>query len=834
LFLDGLTIGSPPTGNSATTVGLDVGSAEEVTMTTSGGLGEAETAGVVMNVVSRSGGNSRHGSLFASGTGGALQADNITPMLRSQGVTAPAPLSNVYDVSGTFGGPIAVDRLWFFLNGHSGGNRRDSTNVLYNSNAGDPSRWLYAPDPSRREYSDRTFEDGGGRLTWQMTPRQKISALVSLQSLCRTCTGATPGLSEPQRVSPEAVGVLGRPLYLSQVTWSSPRTNRLLLDAGFASTYFGVGNFERDPNPTRDLVRVQEQCASGCAANGGIPGLVYRSQDYSVAYSGSYLWKATGSYVTGSHSLKAGYQHTLMTDDRTWFTNAENLTYRLNNGVPNQLTESISPWVNDARVAWDGLFVQDQWTRGQLTLQGALRFDRSYSWFPQQTEGPSRFLPTPIVIPETRGVDSYKDLTPRFAAVYDVSARGRTVVKATLGKYLEGAGSTGNYANTNPTLRLPQTTSTFGTAGVTRAWTDANQNFVPDCDLLNPASQDLRTSGGDLCGVMSNTSFGKNTLTNQFDPALLNGWNVRPSDWNFGVSFEQQVGSRSSLAVTYTRRWFHGFSVADNLAAAATDFTGFSLTAPTDPRLPGGGGYVVSGLYDVNPDKAGQVSNLVADSSKYGDWTQHYDGIDVTLNVRIGERFVFIGGTSTGQTVADNCGVRAQLPELATTTTGTSAFGAGNANSGVTPASPYCHVGYGVLTQFNGLTTYTVPKIEVQASATFQSTPGPMLAANYAAPNSAVAPSLGRDLSGNAANVTVNLLAPGTLYGDRVNQLDLRVGKVLRFGRVRTLVAIDTYNALNSSAVLTYNSTFVPGGTWLQPLTVLTPRFFKLTAQVDF
>ena len=47
-------------------------------------------------------------------------------------------------------------------------------------------------------------------------------------------------------------------------------------------------------------------------------------------------------------------------------------------------------------------------------------------------------------------------------------------------------------------------------------------------------------------------------------------------------------------------------------------------------------------------------------------------------------------------------------------------------------------------------------------------------------------------------------------------------------------MALDTYNVLNSSAVLSYNSSFVPGGTWLQPLTVLTPRFFKLTAQVDF
>jgi hypothetical protein len=138
-----------------------------------------------------------------------------------------------------------------------------------------------------------------------------------------------------------------------------------------------------------------------------------------------------------------------------------------------------------------------------------------------------------------------------------------------------------------------------------------------------------------------------------------------------------------------------------------------------------------------------------------------------------------------------------------------------------------------VLTQLRGLTSYVVPKVDLQLSATFQSKPGAMLAANYAAPNSVVLPSLGRSLSGNAPNVTVNLVAPGSLYGDRVNQFDIRVGKILKYGRSRTLIALDVYNTLNSSAVLTYNNSYVPNGPWLQPLTILTPRFFKVTAEID-
>jgi hypothetical protein len=834
LALDGLNVGTPASAGGVANYVFDVGQAVEITFTEAGALGESETAGLVMQVVPKSGGNTMHGSLFASGTGAKLQADNLTPSLMAQGVRAATPLTKVYDVSGTIGGPIRKDRAWYFIAAHTGGSTKESATVYYNLNAANPAAWLYEPDPSRREYSDRTLENISVRGTWQLTPRNKLTGFWDAQSLCRQCSGATPGIPEPQLVSPEAVGVLPRRLDVWQAMWSSPVTDQLLVEAGFAGTLVDIGNFERSPNPTRDLIRVAEQCASGCTSNGNIPGLVYRSQDFSDAHSGSYVWKASMTRVTGAHSLKIGYQQALLTDDRTWFTNNQNLTYRFNNGVPNQLTQSISPWVNNARVGWGAVFAQDRWSRGRVTVEGTVRFDRAWSWFPAQQQGPSRFLPMPIVIPETRGVDSYKDVTPRMGVAYDLFGAGTTVVKLSVGKYLESAGVHGNYANTNPTLRMPQTTSVFGTAGVTRAWIDANDNREPDCDLSSPGTQDLRASGGDLCGGMSNTAFGTNVLTNSFDPTILAGWGIRPSDWNLGLSIEQQIGRRSAMAVTYRRRWFHEFFVADNLMLQPSDLTPFEIVAPTDPRLPGGGGYIVSGLYDVVPDKAGQVSNLITTSTAYGSWSQYFNGLDVTFDLRAAKGFTVIAGLSTGQTVADNCGVRGRLPELATTTTGTSSFGPGLGESAVTPVSPYCHVAYGWLTQVRGLASYLVPKAEVELAATFQSKPGAMLAANYAVPNADAAPSLGRNLSGNAANVTVNLVAPGTMYGDRLNQLDVRVARTLRYGRSRTRVALDVYNTLNSSAVLTYDNTFVPGGPWLKPLTILTPRFFRVTAELLF
>ena len=105
-------------------------------------------------------------------------------------------------------------------------------------------------------------------------------------------------------------------------------------------------------------------------------------------------------------------------------------------------------------------------------------------------------------------------------------------------------------------------------------------------------------------------------------------------------------------------------------------------------------------------------------------------------------------------------------------------------------------------------------------------------AANWNVPNAVVAPSLGRPLSGGAANVLVNLVEPGTMYGDRINQFDFRSAKVLRFGRTRTMVSLDLYNACNSSAVQSYNQTY--GTAWLTPTLVVPARFLMVCGQVDF
>jgi hypothetical protein len=829
MTIDGLNVGNPPGGNQPPGFSVDVGNSEEISFTTSGGLGESETAGLVMNVVPKTGGNAIHGSLFYSGSGKNLQADNS----EGTGVAAPTPLTKIYDVNGAVGGPILRDKLWYFATARTQGSTRVNANQFTNLNAGDASKWLYAPDLNNPGFSDRTWENVSGRLTWQVTPRNKIGGYWDEQWVCRKCEGNTIGITTPAVVSPEANGP-GQtlPLRVPQVTWSSPVTNRLLLDAGFGGTYYGWGNFERNPNPTHDLIKVTEQCASGCAANGNRPGIVYRSQDWGDNRTGSYTWRGSVSYVTGRHSFKVGYQGTLMTDDRTWYTNSTDLWYRFNNGIPNQLTQTISPWINNARAGWDAIFAQEQWTMGRLTLQGALRFDVAKSWFPEQNIGPDRFLSTPYHFEETKGINSYKDITPRFGLAYDVFGNGRTAVKMNLGRYLEGVGVQLNYANTNPTTRIPTSTGPFGVPGVTRTWIDANGDLVPNCDLSNPLANGNPAAvngggGADFCGQISNLRFGQPVLTGNYDADLLSGWGVRAGDWSLGVSLQQQILQRMSIEVGYYRRSFDGFSVNDNLALTSADLTPYTVTAPSDSRLPNGGGYSIGTLYDIVPSKAGQVDTLSTLAEKYGKQYQYFNGFDVTLSLRQGG-LTLQGGTSTGQNVADACDVRANLPEVNT------GIGAGLVGSNVSMTSPYCHVAYGMLTQLRGLGSYVIPRIDAQVSAVFQSKPGQLLSANYAMPAAQVATFLGRAPSGNVTNVTINLIEPGSLYGDRINQLDFRIAKNLKLGSTRSMISADLYNVLNANPVISYNNNFTPNGPWLQPNAILTGRLVRISADFSF
>jgi hypothetical protein len=804
LQVDGLNTGASLNGGGVSGYTADIQNAQEVSMTTSGGLGESEVGGPAMNIVPRTGGNTYKFYTYGSFSGDSLQSSNYTPALKAAGLLAPGAQDRLWDVSGSSGGPIVKDKIWYFTTLRHRGSYTDVPNMYYNLNAGDITKWTYAPDLSHPAVSQsHTPVQPLGRVTLQAGQRNKFNLFWDEQKSGQN-VGAGSSTSSPETASFSA----GEFQRVQQATWTMTATSKLLVEAG-VGTYLSDWGGKELPGNNRALIQVQEQCTAGCATNGNIPNLTYRGQaTWLTDWIGAHVWRASASYVTGSNSMKFGYQGAFHVDNRLNTTPA-NMTFRFNNAIPNRITQNLDPFLYESRVRYNAFYAQDTWTRDRLTVQGAVRYDHSWSYFPAQQIGPTKFLPAGIFFNETQGVLGYNDITPRIGVAYDVFGTGKTAIKFNLGRYLEAAvNDNGAYSRLAPSNRLATSAN--------RAWTDANANSVPDCNLSNGAQQDNRASGGDFCGALDNSAFGNPILVNNYDPAVLKGWGIRPGDWQVGVTLQQQLVPRVSVEVAYVRRWLQNFYVTDNLLTAPSDFTAFSVVAPTDPRL----------LFGKN-------NNIVTSSSNFGTMSSVYNGLELSLNARIRGGLNVQAGSSIGSQVQDSCAVRAQLPGLTATNSPISG------GFSFSPLGPYCHVAPGVTARVTGLGSYTVPKADVQVSAAFTSTPGVPLQANYSYTAAQATPFIGRAPAGSVPNITINLVAPGAVWGDRLNVLDFRVGKNLRLGRTRGLVALDLYNSLNSNSAITYNQTFNPtittgSSAWLAPTSVLTARIAKITLQFDF
>jgi hypothetical protein len=281
--------------------------------------------------------------------------------------------------------------------------------------------------------------------------------------------------------------------------------------------------------------------------------------------------------------------------------------------------------------------------------------------------------------------------------------------------------------------------------------------------------------------------------------------------------FQHELARGTALNLGYYRTSWRNFTVTDNLNLTPADYSEYCVTLPADPRLPGAGGNQVCGLYDVNPDKFGNTSNiLITDASRFGKRTEVYDGFDLTLNTRIREGAFVQGGMSTGRTATNQCFVVDSPQDLL-----------------------FCDVRPPFFQpQFKFSGSYPL-FWDLQLSAVFQSLPGIAVSASHVATNAQVQPSLGRPLSGNAATVTINntgglpgIIPPETTYEDRYTQFDLRVIRNFRVGGIRLQAMFDAYNMFNNTAILAVNTRV--GSSFRSPTSVLDARILKLGAQLSF
>ena len=458
----------------------------------------------------------------------------------------------------------------------------------------------------------------------------------------------------------------------------------------------------------------------------------------------------------------------------------------------------------------------------RLTLNLALRYDGFQTSFPAQTVGPSSLIPNRnISFPATKNLD-WRDISYRSGFVYDLGGTGKTAIKVAFNKYLVGQTLNTIGRDPNPVLALAQTAN--------RSWADANRDYIPQCDLLNPLPN------GE-CGQLSDLTFGTARAGELYDKDLTTGWGHRPQNWEFSAGVQREIIRGVAVDIGYFRRIWKNFRVTDNLLVGPEDFTPFSLTVPTSPLL-STSGQTLTGLYNVVPAKFGQVQNLNTLSDKYGKQIDHWNGVDVSINARLQNGLVLQGGVGTGKQIEDNCEVIAKLPEMLNLPGGINANTPGAAaNTGGVPAqwrpAQFCHREEPMLTGIKALAIYIIPKIGVQVSGSFRSTPGTSLSVGLTATNAYLAANstLGRPLSGTAANMVVGIEQPNAVYTERREELDLRIGKVLRFGKTRTVMSMDLYNALNSDAMITQNQAYA---SYLRPTEILNARLIKFSWAFDY
>jgi hypothetical protein len=793
MLYDGMGIADP---NGASIIFMvNTAFASETVMETGSGNAESK-ATIVMNLIPEAGGNQFAGLADVRYSDDRFQADNLDQELLDSGVTFTNEMLKFYNVDGTLGGPIARDKVWFHVASRAARTKNTVAGVFFNDGIG-PGAAQYIPSDTRA-YRTEWVKSVGGRVTWQATERNKLGFFVDTQSFFNRGRGefySPEAFQHQYNLSPEQ---------LYQATYTSPISNRLLFEAGF-SHMRGQWPY---PSP-------------GEAEFASVPGAVH-TRDLATAFQWNarsyysdrikkHRWseRAAVSYVTGSHAFKVGMQmeHGISEFQRE-IQGAGDVYYRLRNGVPNSL-ELQAGYPDDPKKEHLnplGIFVQDQWTLPRLSINMGLRFDRFNGRIPEQFFGATATIPE-RAFAEISDALSFTDINPRLGVSYDVAGNGRTALKFGIGRYVETALS-GLLGSINPYSSSINSTR--------RTWNDTNLDFVPDCDLGN-------TLANGECGANDNQQYGQlRADARTFTDDITRGYGNRNYVWDMSTELVQELAPGISMTAGYYRNWSGNYRIDDNALVNPSNYSPYCVTAPMDSRLPGGGGYEVCGLADVNPAQFGQSLLVQGSSSQFIEGVSGVtcgaqrtssgrnpgggrncgtsDFAGVSIDTRLQSGATIGGGFDTGRTHINTCFVVDSPQALL------------NCDTKIPFKAHHNFKLYG---------SYPLP-YDISISGSFRSTAGRPIDADWRAPNDLIAPSLGRNLSACGtrtvctSTAAIPLLAPYSQFLDRTNLLDLRFSKAVNLGSgVRLRGNFDIYNSLNGNQILGINERF--GSDWLEP-----------------
>jgi carboxypeptidase family protein len=784
---------------------------QEMSYQTAGAGADVSPGGLRVNIIPRDGGNRFSGTFFGAWSDGAWQADNLSQDLEDRGLRATDKIEHIYDFNFSQGGPLRRDRLWFFASARAWSVNAPIADTFYVPSGATQADCQSGRVACEQGIDDQKIKSALARLTWQISPRNKFSAYYDEIDKFRG-HGMNAG-DDPRTASQ----VWTSPAYNDGAArFTSTITNRLLLDAGFSfnQEQYVISNQEGVNKP----VFTPEWYAGASRRDADLVTLRNGLANWGGRYPDRYNAQGSISYVTGAHNVKAGMQTNWGTYENTRETNAD-LQQVYRTGVFSSVTVYNTPLRYKEKLLADvGLYAQDTWTLKRLTVNAGLRWEYFKSEVADQASGAGRFvgerhfdaIPMPV----------WKDPAPRFGVVYDLFGNAKTALKFGLNRYNESR--TTMFANQYNPLALTSRSL---------AWTDLNTDDIAQGEL----GCTYLTAGCEINFAQLPANFGNRSLNN-VDPDFKRTYNVETT-----VGIQHEVLPRVSVSANWYHRSFHRLRVTDNLLVAPSDFTAVTVYDPLTGRP--------FQIYNLAANKVSAVDNF--DTNAGSGRKQLYSGYDVNINARLPGGGSMFGGFLTERTLRVTCD-EPDNPNLL--------LYCDDRENGI-PFRP----------QFKLSGTYPI-KWGVQVSAAFQSLAGRPLG-GFTATTTPNTPQYNK-ISGpgygdtgvpqgtewlltrttrypancpspcpagaliipnlSVSSLTIPLVAPGTEFLPRLNQLDLSFAKWFQIGQLRTQGQIDFFNAFNANTDLSYRSTNATTATYKQPSSILQGRQIRLGVQLKW
>ncbi len=820
---------------------------QEVSYQTSGIGADTSAGGVKLNMIPKEGGNKFSGSFFSSWRDGKWQSDNFTQDLKDRGLPNASLISRIYDANFSEGGPVKQNKLWFFstlrqwsVNAPIAGTFvSDGTSTGF-SNCLAASK---TSSPCSQGIDDQKIRSGLVRLTWQVSPRNKLSAYFDEIDKFRG-----HAMFAGDDYSTASV-VWNSPAYhTSSVKWTSTVSNKLLIEAGYSNNTEDYTN-ESQPDVSR---------ARGTAA--WYANAARRDLDL-VTTSGSpllssistqsplrYNLQGSASYVTGSHNLKVGVQ-------RTWghFTHTRDGNGDLDQqyrsaatGIPFTVPNSVlvynTPYASEEDLKYDlGVYAQDQWTLKRLTINAGLRWEAVNAEVPAQSSPAGRFVDARQFAAVT-DLPNQRDPAPRFGLAYDLFGNGKTAIKFSLNRY--NASRTTGDANSGAQRYNP-----LAIATATLAWTDLNKDDVAQgergCVYLSP--------GCEINFSSLPSNFGFKALTTQ-DPNIQRIWNLER-----GLEVQHELLRGVSVTASYYHGDFHNLLLSDNGNITLGDWAPVTVFNPID-------GSPLT-IYNLSVAAKGRPLAILDGSSSAR--KRAYDSYGLNFSARLAHGITLFGGAGFDRLLQNTCD-EPDNPNLLRYCDD------GNLNGNLPPGESAKGFTIPFMGQMKLSGSVPLP-MGIQLSGTFQSNAGYAYRSltttrttggtSWLLSSATVYPTLNglpycpacpggvapwtanqrvlSTLQGtpDSANLTVQLVPYGAKgeYTDRINQIDMRLTKTVAVGRLKLLPQLEVFNLLNANQVIlqrstNYNPPTVVGGvqlptTYNQPSGILNGRIIGIGLQ---